>query len=292
MPFTITDSRNGLPGWIVGDLYGVPVRKSECPRLGGKPYFFASKTGVGVLHSVEGSNMKATLKQLRDKGSAPTFVTGDNEIVQTRPIWAQTSTLRSNPPHVPNSQAHIQIEQLYSISHDSKGVPSLHLPPQKVLVGTLAVMAFCAEHLGIPLQKPHPWPDDGLDLKGTIWAGNNKRRKSAAAGLWPTPGWWMHLEVPWQQPSWHHDCGALRRTELFRLAQELLDGEKKPDEQEKPDEQKKPVEGEITYTVVQGDGFFRIAKAFGIKPSALAKANSLTLQSVLRPGQVLVIPKD
>jgi hypothetical protein len=55
------------------------------------------------------------------------------------------------------------------------------------------------------------------------WADNNSRRIKAANGLWPAErGWWMHMEVPWQNPSWHWDCGALRRSEMLRMAQILL----------------------------------------------------------------------
>jgi soluble lytic murein transglycosylase-like protein len=46
----------------------------------------------------------------------------------------------------------------------------------------------------------------------------------------------------------------------------------------------------VRYTVRAGDSFYGIASRFGIRASALAAANHLTLASVLQPGQVLVVP--
>jgi hypothetical protein len=199
------------------------VEKKEIKRPGNKPYYLTSSTSIGVLHTTEGNSVDAAWKTLNKDFSAPHFITGENRIVQCRPLGAQAAALRTNPPVYPNVDAQVQIE-MSCFTKMEKGVPVLWLPPPNVLDPTLALMAWCSKHLGIPLQKPTNWPDDGLDLKGTIWAANNKRRKQAAAGLWPTgKGWWMHLEVPAQQRSWHYDCGALRRTEMFRQAEELLD---------------------------------------------------------------------
>ncbi|HEY1280786.1 MAG TPA: transglycosylase SLT domain-containing protein [Acidimicrobiales bacterium] len=46
----------------------------------------------------------------------------------------------------------------------------------------------------------------------------------------------------------------------------------------------------VRYTVRAGDSFYGVANRFGIRASALAAANHLTLSSVLLPGQVLVVP--
>jgi soluble lytic murein transglycosylase-like protein len=46
----------------------------------------------------------------------------------------------------------------------------------------------------------------------------------------------------------------------------------------------------VRYAVRSGDSFYGIAAKFGIRASALASANHLTLSSVLQPGQVLVVP--
>lgn len=199
------------------------VEKKEIKRPGGKPYYLTSSTGIGVLHTTEGNSVDSDWKTLNKDASAPHFITGENRIVQCRPIGAQAAALRTNPPVYPNVDAQVQIEMSCKTKMEGNA-PALWIPMPAVLEPTLAVMAWCAKNLGIPLQKPANWPDDGLDLKGTIWAANNKRRKQAAEGLWPKgKGWWMHLEVPAQQKSWHFDCGALRRTEMFRLAEEMLD---------------------------------------------------------------------
>jgi hypothetical protein len=50
----------------------------------------------------------------------------------------------------------------------------------------------------------------------------NKRRIRAAAGDFPKlKGWWMHVEVPGQGESWHHDCGKLRRRDMLTMARTL-----------------------------------------------------------------------
>ena len=46
----------------------------------------------------------------------------------------------------------------------------------------------------------------------------------------------------------------------------------------------------IAYTVVEGDTFYGIADVFGVDAEELAAVNGLTLESLLQPGQILVIP--
>lgn len=208
-------------GWVA-KMFGIPVEKREIKRPNNKPYYTVSSTLIGVLHTTEASTVDKSWDVLNQQRSAPHFITGQGRIVQCRPLGKQGAALRTNSPHTPNAHAQIQIEMATHTAMQGNQT-KLWLPTKAVLEPTVAVMAWCAKNLGIPLQKPYPWPDDGFDLKGTIWAANNKRRKQAAAGLWPlNKGWWMHVEVPSQQPTWHHDCGQLRRTEMFSLAQELL----------------------------------------------------------------------
>ncbi len=47
----------------------------------------------------------------------------------------------------------------------------------------------------------------------------------------------------------------------------------------------------IEYTVVEGDSWIGIAEAYGIDPANLAAYNGLTLEDVLQPGDVIVIPQ-
>lgn len=51
-----------------------------------------------------------------------------------------------------------------------------------------------------------------------------------------------------------------------------------------------PPAGSTTYTVVPGDMPIAIAYRFGVNPDTLLKLNKLNLQSVIVPGQKLVIP--
>lgn len=60
-----------------------------------------------------------------------------------------------------------------------------------------------------------------------------------------------------------------------------------PEIQEKTDDQKKPIQ---RYAVQRGDTLARIAKKFGIKIETVLWANNLVANSVLRPGDTLVIP--
>jgi len=44
------------------------------------------------------------------------------------------------------------------------------------------------------------------------------------------------------------------------------------------------------YTVRKGDTLFSIARQQGVNPSALMASNHLTPQSIIRPGQILLLP--
>ena len=47
----------------------------------------------------------------------------------------------------------------------------------------------------------------------------------------------------------------------------------------------------IEYTVVDGDTWYGIAEAYGIDAESLAAANGLTLEDIIQPGDVLLIPQ-
>jgi hypothetical protein len=221
--FTSKTDRNGVIGWIQGSMFGVDVVKEECPRTGGRPYELASQSGAVVVHTVEGTNLKATLDRFREKGSAPIFVPGDGKIYQTRPVWAKTGTLRANPPHDPNFQAQLQMEMLYKLPMDGNK-PLPHVPPQGVFLPVAAIFAFCYRYLKIPFTRPSPgWADDGSDFGHTVWATNNIRRQEVVKkNLWPWRGFGGHLEVPWQQDTWHFDPGAFEYQKVFEAAKQLM----------------------------------------------------------------------
>ncbi|OKL54120.1 hypothetical protein BSZ39_05790 [Bowdeniella nasicola] len=49
---------------------------------------------------------------------------------------------------------------------------------------------------------------------------------------------------------------------------------------------------EVTYRVVRGDSFWKIARKFSVDMNKLAAHNGLTLSSIIHPGQMLRIPSD
>ncbi|MBI3536198.1 MAG: LysM peptidoglycan-binding domain-containing protein [Chloroflexi bacterium] len=49
--------------------------------------------------------------------------------------------------------------------------------------------------------------------------------------------------------------------------------------------------GDQTYTVQKGDTMFAIARKFGVSVDAISKANNITNPSLIKPAQVLKIPK-
>lgn len=52
----------------------------------------------------------------------------------------------------------------------------------------------------------------------------------------------------------------------------------------------KPQESTLQYTVQSGDSFWKISRKFDVSLDTLLAANNMTRNSVIRPGQVLVIP--
>jgi hypothetical protein len=192
------------------------VERREIPRLGGKPYFLNSSTIIGVLHTTEIQGVENSWELLNERHSAPHFVTGEGRILQCRTLNVQGATLAPGNGNTANVHAQIQIEMVANSKEE------LWLPESGTLEPTVAIMAFCRKHLGIPLRAPNNWPDDCSDVPSP-WAANNRRRKQAAKGLWPIEkGWWMHMEVPHQGKNWHWDCGALQRSSMIVMASVLL----------------------------------------------------------------------
>src|SRR5215471_810696 len=204
------------PIWLTDfTLNGIKVEKAEIPRPGNKPYYPMDPKPTGVLHTTESNTIQSAMAQLRMRFDAPHFVVGEGRILQCRPIGVQAAAL-----HDPgNRTAFIQIEQV------GFSKQQLWQLPDSTLQSSIAIMAYAAEQDFIPLQVPFKWPDDVADMHGTIWAANNKRRQRAsqADGWGVEPGWWMHMEVPNQGPTWHWDCGAVKRSELISQAQAIFD---------------------------------------------------------------------
>lgn len=205
--------------WL-DDIFGFAVEHREIPRPHGRPYYPIAHTRIGVLHTTEGSTIEGAYRTLRDKSSAPHFIVGEDRIVQCRPINAQASALHGDAPFYANAMAAIQIEMV-ELSQQK-----LWLPEDPTLKPTVALLAWLALfEANIPLRVPYAgWLDDCSDVTRP-WATNNSRRKFLArlGNHWAQqPGWYMHLEIPGQAPSWHWDCGALKRTVMLQMAQQMV----------------------------------------------------------------------
>lgn len=207
----------------VSTMLGVPVRKRESRRKGGKPYIAAGHRQVAGAHTTEGgSNQEGAFRTLDANGSAPHLLVG-REIWQMRPFIAQASSLRGQGPFFANDRVSLQIE----ICANSQ--PGLWLPADDGTLGNLVTVIAWASlpesGLDIPIKRIVPqavWPDDLSDMKGQVWATekNSRRKFVLANNIFKTAtGWAMHLEFPQNN---HWDCGALNWTKLFQLAQSRL----------------------------------------------------------------------
>ena len=217
-------------------IFGFKVEKRVIPRKGGAKFMFNSHTQIGVLHTTEDPSIESAFKTLKANHSAPHFIVGEGRIIQCRSLTVQAAALVGNAPCFANAQASIQIEMAAFTGggKDTSTTTDVWLPKDKVLLPTVAIMAFCAGNgIDIPLQVPtDDWRDDNSDMP-LPWASGptrknpnrkmNKRRIRAAKGDFPKlKGWWMHVEIPCQAEKWHHDCGALRRRDMLRMALDLL----------------------------------------------------------------------
>jgi hypothetical protein len=219
-------------------IFGFNVEKRVIPRPGGQKFLFNSHTQIGVLHTTENPSIETSFKTLNKNHSAPHFIVGEGRIIQCRSLTHQAAALVGNAPFFANAQASIQIEMAAFTGggHDSSSTTNVWLPRDEVLLPTIAILAFCTGNgIDIPLRVPtDDWKDDNSDMP-LPWAGGptkakpkkkmNARRIRAANGDFPKlKGWWMHVEIPGQAETWHHDCGALRRRDMLQKAQELLNG--------------------------------------------------------------------
>ncbi len=195
-------------------IFDFTVEKHEIPRLNHAPYHAMDSTGIGVLHTTEGSRVIDAIDAMEHglKAGKPSdpchFIAGENRIVQCRPLGFQAASLRGEENQFP----YVQIEMVaLSKTHS-------WMPDDATLRPAVAIVAYCFKNLGIPLSIPNNWPDNIDDVK-PFPASNNTRRTS---GIWPNQkGWYMHMEVSNQQPSNHWDCGGIRRSELLQMAHDL-----------------------------------------------------------------------
>ena len=203
-------------------IFGFKVEKRVIPRPGGQAFLFNSHTEIGVLHTTEDPSVESSFKTLNKNHSAPHFIVGEGRIIQCRSLNHQAAALIGNGPVFANAQASIQIEMAAFTGGSKAKTTDVWLPKDDVLRPTAAIMAFCAGNgIDIPLQVPtDDWKDDNSDMP-LPWAAGptkknpnrkpNARRIRATKGDFPKlKGWWMHVEIPAQAETWHHDCGALQ----------------------------------------------------------------------------------
>ncbi len=205
----VTPSHLIEEGWLerIGDFV---VERAEIRRPGNKPYFNASHTGLGVLHTTESNTVNSAFQTLKSNFSAPHFIAGENRILQCRPVNKQAAALLSTKQYNPNSDAALQIEMV------SMSKQKLWLPLDSSLKPVVAIMRWASgDPLNIPLKRPvDAWLDDCSDVR-LPWAVSNNARRMAK-NAWPkVKGWYMHMEIPVNN---HWDCGALRFREMLAMA--------------------------------------------------------------------------
>jgi peptidoglycan hydrolase-like protein with peptidoglycan-binding domain len=194
-------------------MFGIKVEHRLMNRPGGKPLIPVGKTGILNTHTTEGFGIEGAWNTLNQKHSAPTFIAGEDRIIQTRPLGTQGAALLGG--RATNGLCEVQVE-IIGFSQQKLW----QLRPQDFR-SAVALMAFCKSVLKIPLTRPAQWPDDLSDMKGEILAtSHNSRRKSGIvkAGF---KGIAMHLEFPLNN---HWNCGALNWTELIAAAEGLING--------------------------------------------------------------------
>ena len=204
------------PIWVK-KIFDFDLKWHEIPRLGGAPYYrIPASTGLGGLHTTEGSTVQAAIDAMEHGlkiGKPPDpchFICGENQIVQTRPIGVQAASMRDPA----NRRLTVQIE---NVGFSKQFSWSLIDASRNPLVATVA---YCALNFGIPLQVPLNFPDDCSDIKNTIWASSTALRRQKMLKVWDTAtGWVMHLEAPWNV---HWDCGAMDRTAVLKAASDLI----------------------------------------------------------------------
>src|ERR1043166_89435 len=97
--------------WVdqIGDF---TVEQKEIPRSHGRPYFLNATTLIGVLHTTEGSGIDSAWSTLNKNVDPPHFITGQNRIIQCRPLNVQAASLRPGNGNTANVHAQIQIEMV------------------------------------------------------------------------------------------------------------------------------------------------------------------------------------
>lgn len=198
--------------WVT-EINGIEVEKRPIARPGGRPFLPVGKTGIWNTHTTEGYGIDGAWSMLNKHHSAPTFIVGEDRIIQCRPLGFQGAALLGGA--ATNGICEVQTE-IIGMSQQKLW----QLRPQDFRP-TVKLANYLETVLGIPLSRPVEWPDDLSDMKGEVLATSaNSRRRSGKI----KPGYRgiaMHLEFPLNN---HWNCGALNWTELIAAARDLTGG--------------------------------------------------------------------
>ena len=203
-------------------IFGFTVKQMP---IGGAITAPLDKPISGVLHTTEGSTAESAAQTFHINGDPPHFAVGSGSIIQFRPLNQRAMALR----HSPNKNVFKGATNAHAVQIEIAGFSktSLWLPDKNTVDRLAAVVAYSSLFHDIPLAVPNNWPDNCSDMP-LPWAKRNARRVWAESNRPATRGWWYHMEIPGQGPSWHWDCGAMKRTVVLQRAQELMKGTTPP----------------------------------------------------------------
>jgi hypothetical protein len=213
-------------GWVRGKLFGYTVEVRPMPRPGNAPYIplVASVADKGNHHTTEGA-LPTDPNDIDDAHAwlssigIGCWLCGEGRIIQGRPVWAQSSCLRT-PTGGPYPNAHFRIE----VEQVANSKTSLWLPGEDVIGPMAAIMAFAKIEFGIQLRRGFDdWQNDKGDMPMPWAVTNNKRRiRVASVGIANVRSSWVdHCSVPYTNTHW--DAGAENEDVLFGRAQALVD---------------------------------------------------------------------
>ena len=175
--------------------YRVEWRESRRPS--GQAYLSLGANPSFCIHTTEGTTVDGAWSTLDSKHAAPHFIIGQDRIVQCRPLTAQGAAL------VSHNDRFIQVEVV------GRSSLALWLPAEPSLGPLVALSAF-VHGLGVPMYRPPEWSDL---LADRTWANDNPRRQDRYA--LSRRGFYGHVDVPDQSPTWHWDPGSLHYASLF-----------------------------------------------------------------------------
>lgn len=202
-----------LPGYVK-KIGPYAVEKKEIPRPGNEEFRRLSETPSGCLHTTEGDDIDSAWSTNRNDSDGPFgphFYVGNDRIIQSRPLWAQASSLLGGE----TNNRFIQVEAVFRCAN-LKPVIAPHLMKPGTIEPLLELMRFLRDRIGIPLARPAEWSDDlttdNPKSANGAWAVEDNYRRLSGIAM-QRRGWFNHLEVPGNS---HYDAGSFQFQEAFR----------------------------------------------------------------------------